>query len=620
MGFKFNRKRQRPDDKWEPTKSDLRTAERIVFQHEQAQLLLQRDLKFERQKQLENEEKGSEARMWRSAVDPSTNKVYYYHRKTRERSFTKPEEIKRYEQNLKEFRGEAERSRQDWILQSDNETANTVLTLDIQASASGDTVEETEGEKVEVVDLASLSVQDFSANCRANFSECLAEVYNMDYTVDRSLLSKTLSIPLPQDVFHLVQTQLGLLDEYLERCELVRTKQGDELVVEIVLAILRNISCKQTRYKDRFLQDSLESCVAAANSFLWMVDKIDELMQDVQKRYPHMRWNIRDAMTWMVCQEANGLVAQFGKDAVSAASQDAVLFIMEDIHDSGIPDILFGRQWEEDLVRNEVAISITRIFERYISRVSTWFEQDFLYHKMLGALIRATICFYIETFVGKAEKFRKTSRLYGKKTARKKISFNSPSKAVVRIGHDVQILRDYYQDIASGNMALTRVVSKEFSILTLLMECMNHAANESKEEILEGFVFAVHKETGFKADITRYLMSDIWLLMGRKGEHLAVEECVNRMHAALQVFTSEDLKNVSSSKETTCFRLDKVLKTFYKDRSRWEQSIVSLAEGAIKKKRREIKRELKNGFKVMKYFLEDLEDQLPGRAITAAEF
>jgi hypothetical protein len=614
MGFAFPKIRQRPE-KWEPTAKELATAEKAVSDA-RAQLAVLREKSNQKPdvSSTDNKIESKHERMWKSAVDYVNNETYYYHRKTRERSAKKPPEILRYEEDVKTYKGDLEVTRRPSLLQINNDTANTIMTMDGPKTPKNE---------IEVMDLTTLSVEDFCKNFRENSDVCLTDVYEIDYTVHKSKVSGTLSIPLPQDVFHLVETQLSLLDEYLVRAKLKRTVAGDRLLIDCVLSILRNISNKQTHYRDKFLQDGLASCVAAANSFSWMVEKVDEFMETVRQRYCHLHWSDADPVTWMACQEAMELGSQFTTDAVFAASNDGVFFVMDEIHDAGISSLLFTHQWEEVLLNNEVSVSMTKILEKNISQVSKWMEQDFLFHKFIGALVRATICFYIEGFVQKADKLRSASSTMGKR-AKRKLAFRNPRQACVRLSDDIEVLQDYFQDTASENTFLTRVISKEFSILILVVECMLQAAKHANIKSLEEFAFAIHKETGANSDVTKYFLSDLWLLMGRKGQHLAVEDAISKMDQELQILAQEDLTSPSSSNiDVTSFRLDAVLKTLYKERRRSEKSMLTIAEESIKKKRNEIKRELKSRELRVKYFLQDLEDDfsaLNPRHSSKAEF
>jgi len=467
-------------------------------------------------------------------------------------------------------------------------------------------------EAVEVMDLTTMSLETFQLSFQENSNECLTDVYEIDYPVHKSIVSGTLSIALPQDVFLLVSTQLSLLDEYIARNKLNRTPQGDRLLVDSVLSILKNISTKQAEYRDTFLQDSFEGCIAAANSFMWMVEKVEGFMELVETKYPHLSWCDTDPVTWMPSQEAKELSAQFSQDAVLAASAEAVCFIMDDVHDAGLSSLLFSPQWEEELVHNEVSVSMTRILERRISMSSKWLEQEYLFHKFVGALVRATICFYMEGIVHKAERLRSAGRTLGKKAARKKVAFRNPRKACGRLSDDIAVLQDYFEDIAEQNIALARVISKEFSFLSLLVECMLQAGKGYTDDVdIAEFVFAMHKETGANFDVTKFFMSDVWRLMGPKGEHHLVEASIHQMHEELGVFKLEDLKTVAMANyDMNGFKLHEVMFSLYEERIKNDRTYVAIAEGAIKQTRRDIKKELKNTELRVQYFLEDLHEEI----------
>ena len=59
---------------------------------------------------------------------------------------------------------------------------------------------------------------------------------------------------------------------------------------------------------------------------------------------------------------------------------------MRDIQRSDIPQKLFDRDWEDRLVQNEVAMSMVRMLEAYISDIRGFIEQDFLFHKIVVSL------------------------------------------------------------------------------------------------------------------------------------------------------------------------------------------------------------------------------------------
>eukprot|EP00980_Cylindrotheca_fusiformis_P004234 scaffold918_cov126-Cylindrotheca_fusiformis.AAC.13 len=653
MGYLFPGKRQRPE-KWEPTAKDLETANKSVFTSN-AHFLLQGSSspnKNSRSKDNrkyvvdENAINRQERHLWDVAENPSvvttavskntSTNPFVSPNPKKERSVHTPllrEEERRNSNHNSRNQGSSSSSshrRMSSLLQISNDESSTIMTVDTPRNAN----------EIEVMDLKSLSIDDFSMNFRENSEDCLTDVYEIEYKVHKSLCSGTLSIPLPQDVFHLVETQLSLLNEYLVRNKLKKTVAGDRLLVDCVLSILKNISKKQAQYRDRFLQDGLGACVAAANAFLFMVEKVEDFMGSVIDMFPYLRWSDTDPVTWMACQEALELASQFSADAVAAASNDAVLFVMGSMHDAGLSSMLFTHQWETELVNNDVSVSMTKLLERNISQVSKWMEQDFLFHKFVGSLVRATITFYIECFVQKADRLRSACSKTLSGRAKRRIAFRNPFQACVRLSDDIAILQEYFEEVATGNAFLTRVVSKEFSFMGLLVECMLQAAKHQQQHYhavamtnvsLEEFAFAIHKETGASVDITKYFMSDLWLLMGRKGQHVAVEEAISQLNDDLQLMSHDECVSPTFSCSSASgvstdsfgFRLDEVFQTLYKDRRRSEKSMITIAEESIKKKRKEIAKELKNRELRLKYFLQDLEDEIlifGGRKSTLAEF
>lgn len=435
---------------------------------------------------------------------------------------------------------------------------------------------------VSVVELGETPVDVFLRSFRENGAECVSAAYLMQQTtqsLSRSSTSGTISTTLPEDVFTLVETQLSLLDDYLQSSQLARTDEGDAILVDGLLSILRILYTKQTHYRDALILD-MESCLAAANDFQRMGEKIETLISDLSRDYPHLCWDANvtkerlsdwDVSVGLVGSQASHLVDLYGKDAVLAA-QRAAIFVMRTIQQSDIPCELFSSRWEDELLRNEVAGSIVRTFDDYLVDMKQYLESDYLYQKVVAALVRATVCFYIQCFVIKAEKARHRKNRSG-------ATFHSPKRAVTRIKYDVQAFGDYFREVTDGNEALKRLVMNELSVLTLLLECMAYAAGQSGTDSLEEFVLVVHKRTGAKSTITRYFLSDIYVLMARKmGEHHLVEQTVRRMKSDLDRVTERVNEKKDAfcldqvSPETACFRLDEMLQALYEERILQEQA------------------------------------------------
>jgi hypothetical protein len=370
-----------------------------------------------------------------------------------------------------------------------------------------------------------------------------------------------------------VEAQASLLDEYLISTHLIQTEAGDSLLMDALLSILRNLWYKQTHFRNTFLRD-LESCIAGANDFLRMVEKVDGLMKAMTERYPHLSWDDvkGDVTTAQVRREAADLITLFGSDAVHA-SERAATYVIQTIQNSSIPAELFSHDWEDRLVHNEVALSMVRTFEDYLSDLHNYVEQDFLYHKVVAALVRSTVCFYVQCLVKKADQMRRTRRRNSHK-----IAFMSASRAICRMNYDIEVLRDYFYSAAKESAPLGRVIANELSVLVVFSECMGLAVGQTGADSLEKFVVVVHKRTGGDSEVTKHFLSDLWLLMGPKNEHLVVESAVRRMHAELQLVSArlkeKDSADSLARKDTIGLRLDEMLKTLYEERILQEKSSV----------------------------------------------
>ncbi len=392
--------------------------------------------------------------------------------------------------------------------------------------------------------------------------------------MNRSTIDGTLYTSLPEDVFTLVESQTDLLDEFVRLSNLTNTPTGDAVVVDGLLSILRIMNFKQMHYRDSFLHD-VESCIAASNDFLRMSERTENAMKEVRKRYPQLGWdasNIEtmlsawDVTTGLVEQEVSNLLDRFGTDAV-LASQRAVLHVVHSIQQSDIPVQLFSRCWEDELTHNEVAKAIIRTYDDYLTDIRHFLATEYMFHKVIASLVRCTICYYVRCLVVKADRVR-----HGKKTG--EMAFLHPTRAITRITYDIQVFRDFFHGLAKQNSTLKRIVDDEFSVFTVLLECMTNAAGRGAIDNLDELILVIHKRTGANSDITRIFLSDIYVLMGKKNDYVLVERNVRRMRKDLDIITSRLAEKrdafpageSSTTPESSHFRLDQMLQTVYEDR------------------------------------------------------
>lgn len=195
----------------------------------------------------------------------------------------------------------------------------------------------------------------------------------------------------------------------------------------------------------------------------------------------------------------------YGKDVVFAV-QRAQIFVMSTIQKSAIPDDLFNRDWEDKYVYYEVSKSIVSTMDDFLSDFHKYLSNDFLYFKIVEALIRATVCFYIRTLVQKADKVRRKCRSHPFGPAEP--PFNSPTRAVLRMMYDIEIFTSFFDNIVKQSPALNKRVQDELSALVVLHECLNLTTTNNNESTLEEFILVLHKRTGGNAYVTKFLMQD----------------------------------------------------------------------------------------------------------------
>jgi hypothetical protein len=440
--------------------------------------------------------------------------------------------------------------------------------------------------------LQDTPVEEFLFHFREHGSECICTAYLlMPRPLHCNQFSGALSTSLPEDVFSLVSAQTSLLDEYLISSHTLDTEVGDSVLMDGLLSIIRNLWYKQTHFRNTFLT-SLESCIAAANDFLRMIEKVDDLLYSMAKRYPHLEWEgpKLDVTTWVLRREAADLISLFGSDAVYAAQRTST-FIFQTIQQSDIKQDLFGKEWEDKLVHNQVAVSMVKTFEDYLADIHNSMDQDFLYHKAVVALVRSTVCFYLQCFIQKADQVRRAKRKLGpgKKAAVEQYQFMSTTRAICRMTYDIETLRDYFYNLAKDNTPLARVVANELSVLPVILECMWLAVGQTGDS-LDEFIVVVHKRTGADFNVTKHFLSDIWLLMAPSDQQHVIADAVRLMTAELDMVSKRmqekdaaspwklSLGNSTNSNSKADpmvgLKLQDMLQTMYQDRILQERASV----------------------------------------------
>lgn len=308
----------------------------------------------------------------------------------------------------------------------------------------------------------------------------------------------------------LLYIQNEILVEYAS--QLPKT-HGHELGIDVYKILFREIETAQGNALPILLH-SLEACCASANDFFRLSTKLEKFCNSLVTEH-----DLPEKVRW----KGMDLVATMSQTAVYAAERLQVFFIRE-INQTPIPSNLFSPAWEEDWTHNEVILELLNYLDRFLPFVETNLGNDLLYSKVLLSSCKAIVCFYVRRLVDKAESVgRRQRRLGGARPRHRRGGegmacgpgtsdmarpFYHTKRALVRIQGDVELLKQYFAEIAEGNAALSRLMTTELRMLEVVYECL--AAEDA--DSLKNIIIVLHKRTGANVLVTRSLLGDLWSL------------------------------------------------------------------------------------------------------------
>lgn len=423
------------------------------------------------------------------------------------------------------------------------------------------------------------SVEEFLARFDEQAASCLENAYLTDHEMIRSVDDESVFTTLCEDVFSLVNIQVDLLHEYLLVKKLSTTEDGQSVILVALLCIVRHLHRLQMQHRDRFLLD-LESSCAAANDFMRMIECFDELLESVHRRYPRLKLLLMNhsskseedaAKLEQLEVESSDLVALYGNDAVYSV-QRSQIFVMKTIQQSSIPQDLFSVEWEVDFVYNEVALAIVKTVEDFLYDYHDHLSNSFLYGKIVGALVRSIVSFYVQCLLRKADHIRRRKRR-GKRFGPVESPFVSPGRAVLRMMYDIEVFRSYFHNLVNQLPELARLVDEELSVLVIIHECLILAIDNANVSAVEELTVVLHKRTGATVHVTRYIMKDLWLLVARHREQGRIlHDTLQLLEGELQLVSDNldqrqhEQSGPRSRDHLPGLRLKEVLEQFYEGR------------------------------------------------------
>lgn len=338
----------------------------------------------------------------------------------------------------------------------------------------------------------------------------LLPMFNRSETVKNQSSEGKLTTSLCEDVFSFSSVQLRTIRERL-------SKKSDALILAVCV-ILSHMRSKQVHSRNNFLQD-LETCCAASNDFTRMSEKCEDVCTDLISQC-----EFSEDMIATVEASSNELMAVYSSDAVYAA-RSVHIYVFDPIEEE-IGTRLFEQAWEEDMVGNDLALSLIRTLEDFYDDL-VHFMDDFMVVKSVMSLMSATVIFYVKCLLTRAETHR----------SNKKPFFGDVQTALNRMTGDIKVMREYFEGLVPKMPALKKNIEKDFEILSTVHELMSIAAGMSISEA-EDFILVLQKRVR-DVSITKHIVGDLWHLVSPTEERY-VWELVESMEEQLVAIAPAD--------------------------------------------------------------------------------
>ena len=233
---------------------------------------------------------------------------------------------------------------------------------------------------------------------------------------------------LPEDIFILTENQLMVIRE----CFKFYPKQ----LVQTAGFIFDHLYEMQLEYRDKILT-SFEACYMAANDFLRMGDK----MEEIWSKYGELKCDRMSVLE----DKVNLVLSLYVADAVYAA-QKIHLYVFKDIEDA-ISEEMFGKIWIET-PNSQIKVLVATLKDFLLEAKDRL--DKILCRKTIDALASATSLFYVKHLLLKS-KGRQHSI--------------GQEQGLVRMLGDIQLMKDYFETLVHDHPSIMRVVEIKFEML-----------------------------------------------------------------------------------------------------------------------------------------------------------
>jgi len=355
-----------------------------------------------------------------------------------------------------------------------------------------------------------LAKNDFLYRTREQTDEWLDNVYMAQHTKSHTSEGRLVT-SLCEDVYSLAGVQLRTIQE--------RVTRSSEALVQAVGFIFGKLYQKQIESRNNFLTE-FEECCAAANDFIRMSEKCEELFGEVIAEC-----RLSEVASEALDIQASTLLALYSGDAVFA-SQKIHLYVFEPIEEA-IGDDLFGPEWLE-ATDNEMAMTLVRTIEDFMGDFETFLD-ELMVGKTLDALVTSTVIFYIKCLVKKSiAHANNNTSVWPEDQIR---------RGLERYSGDVQVMKEFFENLADSYPSLNRAIANEFEILDHIHEMMSIASGNSSSSERD-FIIVLQKRIQ-NITLTKYLVGDLYHLLGPSGER-TIYELVDSIEEELLAVAPDD--------------------------------------------------------------------------------
>ena len=354
-----------------------------------------------------------------------------------------------------------------------------------------------------------------------------------ELTHDRTTTGRLVT-SLCEDVFSLAGVQLRTIRGRLTR--------SSEALVQAVGVIFKNLYEKQIKCRNQFFVD-FESCCAAANDFLRMAERCEEVLAELLSEC-----NLSTTATLVLEELLASLVGLYSNDALFAV-QIIHVYIFAPI-EKAISHELFDSEWLNICTHNELALTIVRTLEDFMGDLVVYLDQ-FMVGKSLEALITASVNFYVKCLLRKSA---------NRKEGSKKSIWDNDQTALMRMRGDFRVMREYFESMANTTFpSLLRIVETEFEVLDIFHELLSIACKHCDSNARD-FVFLLQKRIR-NVPITKLVVGDLWHLV-RPTEELEINALLDEMEEQLTVLCPNDenaIESIEDRKSVPGLRLDQAV-------------------------------------------------------------